>query len=586
MASESIGVACEIIVALACEQRAVIQDWVTVHHPEDQGATVAIPDFVLTRQGSKERAYLQVTYAGSKPDSQKKLWRNLGELQELVTLGSSIPRVVAITFGSAYLNYIPHIYKVAWHGALFSYEVSPNLDSLAIELATKKGSFEERLEEARIALRGDKAVLGLSKRLALLLDTTVTSHPLWALHRKRVASVVAPQPGTGVSSVKRGIAKLLLGRPPEGLLKKPPSISADSERELLALGIIGNSINGLKLVDHEVVATVRSLGSDVCRNLIEEAPRKRLEEWLLVIWGAAEVRAAAAAWLNDWQSLSPALVYQHLRDAASKHPPARFVFISLFELIKGALGKRQAVGSEQLLRGIELREQLPSTAILYREILGRPVKKRDHETIRLGLQSVFSPGGKQGFTLLEDDIVRVAVALYESYLLQISEGQAKAAAETLLDEVMATYFNVKVVTYRHLDPVGCLVRWTLENYQIAYRIENLCSPFADPGACGERLDPRATATKVAIAKNTIINWQSVTEDGRDHKRKELCGRAAALRYRWDQRDKTYVHRMEKTKLILIADGSWRQDDFVSLYRAGWDTILNAFEIRKLNEEIE
>ena len=86
-------------------------------------------------------------------------------------------------------------------------------------------------------------------------------------------------------------------------------------------------------------------------------------------------------------------------------------------------------------------------------------------------------------------------------------------------------------------------------------------------------------------KETLIKWQSVTDEGRDHKKKELCGRAPALRYTWDPVKNAFLKRPSTERLILVVDGTWRQDDLEALGRAGWDEIFYPDEMDKLVKAI-
>ena len=99
------------------------------------------------------------------------------------------------------------------------------------------------------------------------------------------------------------------------------------------------------------------------------------------------------------------------------------------------------------------------------------------------------------------------------------------------------------------------------------------------------LTGQAGKTTVARTRNTIVNWQSAYDSGKDHKRKELCGRAVGLRYTWDQSKKKFIKRPGVNKLILLLDGTWSQKDLDSLLRAEWDEIYYPDEIDKMRKAI-
>ena len=61
------------------------------------------------------------------------------------------------------------------------------------------------------------------------------------------------------------------------------------------------------------------------------------------------------------------------------------------------------------------------------------------------------------------------------------------------------------------------------------------------------------------------------------------GREMALRYSWDPRIQEFVPRPGVRKLILLVDGTWREDDLDALARAGWGVITHPNEIARLVE---
>jgi hypothetical protein len=104
---------------------------------------------------------------------------------------------------------------------------------------------------------------------------------------------------------------------------------------------------------------------------------------------------------------------------------------------------------------------------------------------------------------------------------------------------------------------------------------------------GEKAELPGQATKTTVLRKgkTLINWQSVSDAGRDHKKKELCGRAVALRYSWDATNKKFIKRPLVEKLLLVVDGTWRREDLLALARAGWDEIFYPDEMDKLVKAI-
>ncbi len=146
-----------------------------------------------------------------------------------------------------------------------------------------------------------------------------------------------------------------------------------------------------------------------------------------------------------------------------------------------------------------------------------------------------------------------------------------------LERVVQTNLEQKVVTYRDFQPVRDLVMSACPTA----RLIRIKSCFGE--AAG--LSGLASDTTVLKAEQTLINWQSCSDAGRDHKKKELCGRAVALRYSWDAKPREFTPRPGVKKLILVVDGTWRQPDLDALIRAGWDEIFYPDEMEKLVDAI-
>jgi hypothetical protein len=144
-------------------------------------------------------------------------------------------------------------------------------------------------------------------------------------------------------------------------------------------------------------------------------------------------------------------------------------------------------------------------------------------------------------------------------------------------QILKNLIEAKLVTYRGFEPL-----WWLINAEVrACQKIKIQACFAESA----QLRGQAGKTTVASVKQTLINWQSVSDQGRDHKKKELCGRAVALRYTWDAESKKFMPRPGVKKLILVVDGTWRQDDLETLARAGWDEIFYPDEMNKLAQAI-
>jgi len=162
-----------------------------------------------------------------------------------------------------------------------------------------------------------------------------------------------------------------------------------------------------------------------------------------------------------------------------------------------------------------------------------------------------------------------------SHLKEIKATSVPSFSE-IRDRITQTALEQKLVTYRDFQPLRTLI---LDS--VGGKISKVAASFSERsgirGSGGE--------STVIVRKSTLINWQSCSDAGRDHKKKELCGRAVALRYSWDANAEKFIPRPGVKKLILVLDGTWRQSDLDALVRSGWDEIYYPDEMDKLAKAI-
>ena len=105
---------------------------------------------------------------------------------------------------------------------------------------------------------------------------------------------------------------------------------------------------------------------------------------------------------------------------------------------------------------------------------------------------------------------------------------------------------------------------------------------------GSPFSPRVTRFQpfypLVSGSQGLICWKSVTDSGKDHKRKELSARARALRFQKKTEEFSINPNIEK--LILVIDGTFNDEDLKVLYESGWDEIYYPDEMNELLASIE
>jgi hypothetical protein len=259
-----------------------------------------------------------------------------------------------------------------------------------------------------------------------------------------------------------------------------------------------------------------------------------------------------------------------------------WLYHDVIEWIKLAGKTRTSYGVAKLTAEIDEAANDPAHRKEVAAVVGGKVEWRHTETVRLGLADWHSAASKQHFPLFDDDLARAAAVL-ASRLRECKPPDPVKDTEAIINAIVQTNLEAKLLTYRHLQPIETMLTLAVDKAGLTLKklpYTKACfAQLAD--AEGAKLDPRSAGTSVVNVNKTLINWQSVTDAGRDHKKKELCGRAVSLRYEWDSKSNAFIPRRGVSKLILIVDGTWRQEDLDALIRAGWDEIVYPDEMDKV-----
>jgi hypothetical protein len=138
-----------------------------------------------------------------------------------------------------------------------------------------------------------------------------------------------------------------------------------------------------------------------------------------------------------------------------------------------------------------------------------------------------------------------------------------ATAATFSKKYLENLMETKLCAYSGIDPLGLLLG-----------LGAAIKGFA-------HIKVRAALIHPGKAKSTLINWQSATDFGKDHKVKELCGRVVALRHTWGNEKEQFLLRPGVAKLRLLADGTWTREELDTFFVGGWDEIFYPDEFDQL-----
>ena len=179
------------------------------------GMTV-VPDFTIGKTSDRPSHVFMITHSGSAKESEKKNWRNLGELAECKLRLKTIPRVFNVAFDSIVKERLKKVAKVAFDGQLIVGD-RPYGEQLIDWIDNNHGKLPKKAIEKADAIRSilDDKKPGFKKLFNHLVADVIELLPqknpslasLWRRERQRTQGSV---PTSKTTSIRRGMSKLLI----------------------------------------------------------------------------------------------------------------------------------------------------------------------------------------------------------------------------------------------------------------------------------------------------------------------------------------------------------------------------------------
>jgi hypothetical protein len=193
------------------------------------------------------------------------------------------------------------------------------------------------------------------------------------------------------------------------------------------------------------------------------------------------------------------------------------------------------------------------------------------------LPAAAEPGrrGFQDWLAGTKEVSKVIVAAY-AYSLAAHVRRIDAPESLgLADIIDAHAYNLwnKLLTHQDFEPLPALIETACGSM-----VSRTSAPSVMAELAGMTVQD-AGRMPVFSFPGGLIFWQSVTQAGRDHKRKELSGRARALKY--TKIASRFSRRYSAQRMLLVLDGEWRDKDLKVLYESGWDEIFYPDEMDAL-----
>ena len=580
MAGEQKGLAYEALIKLCLDDlvatRAITE---TVFWNETPAGMSIEPDFTIGLTKDAPNHVLLVTHSGSIKNSDMKFWRNIGELVEIKALGAHLPSVCNIAFDSVIKADLIAVQSHSFDDQIVI-ESRPYgsflLSWVESHHKTLPRAGDEKVKEI-VRLRSKKSHEGgeLKAALSRLAKDLVASikrrrpelDNLWHFEKARHK---AKAPSARATHVRRSFTKAaLLGQMPSKDIK----LSGKAAPWMHHLGLVGKSISSPRVIDTELgwlsqsPLSATDLGS-LLNHVATQGFRDQVSK-VRAIELIDQYRSFVVTNLVELQT--PAGMQRYVESQHSS--PAKGI------VVPPGVPSPTGVWLFDFISALKKAQRNKAQAFGYSHFATHPdAKSSSVGNMSLGkwcscfFNQYFTR--KPQFSPPKIAIVFVAKVLSEQ-LLGLTATQIDALANKILEQYIAKEYEATLMAHRGFDPIrGLIEKHPDLSKGKLLRIQGCFAEKAGtPVGSG--------ATTVLKVKSTLIKWQSATDAGRDHKKKELCGRAVALRYTWDATARAFRSRAGVKKLVLVVDGTWRQEDLDALARSGWDAIFYPDEVAKL-----
>jgi hypothetical protein len=449
----------------------------------------------------------------------------------------------------------------------------PKDNNEKVDFLTQEAKTDKKLRRILVAFSTDLEAL-LKKKAPPELEQ------VWAMERKRAPGRA---PRARDTFVRRGLSKLLVFEDTELALKifSGKRLAFDAIPEYaFELGFCSKAVGRAAPNDDEITNVVSLLGIDGVRAALRDAPLESMGLWIQPLRATSDLRRIHEWVCANFADLQKPKRLLHYLQIVADDPEGllsqpislrnNWLYYYLCDIIKADAELGQGFGYAQLLQLLR-RNRVDLEAFLHS--LKLPMFSMES-------QSFLDRGLRDWANRLETDQAKsfspsfqAATAWALAHLAQSLSVASLPSFDLVRTKLVQTNLEQKLVTYRMFQPLRQLIAATAPSGSEV----KIKACFGEKGG----VSALSTVTTVWHVQQTIINWQSASDAGRDHKKKELCGRAVALRYSWDAKHERFIPRAGVQKLIMVVDGTWRREDLLALARAGWDEIFYPDEMDKL-----
>lgn len=573
MAGEVRGKVYEAITKVALEQaiKGNRKGWKVLWHEQPDWISIEA-DLAVGRDKDTVDALVMVTHSTSEGYSQKKFWRNTGELFQWKTQGPQPVRVMSVLFNASVKPGVADVEKQLLDGTLVVQDEAYGNELIAYVKSHQKkfgdsdqarASYAQRLcdpsddvfdsEFAKVVAELAKSLKGMLKAQRIGLEQA------W-VQMKKMHDISVASPKERNTYVRNGIAKLMIGEPDlrsriYDAIANGGELSDDPVPDYaVTQGLLSEGIASAEVDDTEVISAVEVLGGDTCERVIARAP-ERMQDFILPLRAADNINVYSQFVVDQFDDLTTqAGMKRYLTKcfddpmsilpggtALDVEPRDVWLFVYCMTLEKALQGKVVAYGLSNL-----------ATDTGYPEI---------------GAGGFVIPPFVHRQKPLSKDMLQEIARVFSKKISSI--GKAKLGSSSFkvaMKEMLIQRQRYVLSTYRNFDPLAWLIEEKLADAGVPVKRVTVPTFLKERAGVSS-----ATSVFLKVGTDTLIYWQSVTEAGRIHKTKELSARFRATKLKWD--GKSILQRKSANRIFLVVDGEWRKSDFEMFLKSGVDQVF-------------
>lgn len=585
MAGEVKGKVYEAItkVALEIAIRGNRRGWKVLWHEQPDWISIEA-DLAIGSDKNNIDALLLVTHSRSEKLSEKKFWRNFGEVFQWKVQGPKAVRVFSVVFDAAIKPGLRSVEEAVIDASLKT--ANTRYGKKLIRYVAKDESVFGRTDVQREQIVRDlidpksgmhdpelaQCVTEFAEDLRNLLKQPAKPiEQAWNLLRT-IDGREFQKSDAKNTYIRNGIAKLMLADKTARMhLYDAVETYKPIEHEVLPkytidLGLVTEEIEGCYVKDPEMQSAIQMLGRKDCEAVIAKVPA-RMDDFIDPLRSIGNIELYSQFVVDNFDELKTASGMKKWLKACYDDPVEIVGDASLFDV--------PPRDCWLFVYGITLEKALQKKVVAY------------------GLSSLAHDSGVPDAELrfaMPEFVARKALpaAATLTAVARVLAGKLANIGMSKLRSVefqksmrdMLTQRQMYVLsTYRNFDPIAWLIQLKLEAIGITAgesTVPSFLKELADASS--------ATSTFIRPRSDTLIYWQSCHGSHVNDKTKELSARFRATKVAWDG-----VHFKERASakhLFFVADGEWRDEDLEMLSRSGATEIFYPDGVDKLAMKIK